>query len=66
MLIAKIKSGTCPNYLTEGKEYPVIQVLKANIGIEIEDDWGQKTICYVPGCSHLSGGSWELYEKEAK
>jgi hypothetical protein len=64
MLVARIKSGTCPEYLTVGKEYRVIGRPNDGDLFDIKPDFGLEWIsCYAPNCPHLSNGSWELYEK---
>jgi hypothetical protein len=67
MLVAKIKSGTCPEYLTEGKEYEASRIEYGKKpygrGFTITDDQGDEIYCCEFKSEHLHGGSWELYEK---
>lgn len=65
MLYARIKSGTCPSYLTAGKEYEVIwcRGKEPDRFFRVFADNGLIAKCLENDCDHLSGGDWELYEK---
>jgi hypothetical protein len=59
---ARIKSGTCPDYLTKGKWYEVVEDY-GNGGDIINDKGDKITIDYLQS-THLDGGSWEIKEKK--
>lgn len=63
----KVKTNHVPlgcDYLTEGKEYKLL-----NFDIEKEtgsiiNDKGMDTFIYIPRSSHLNGNSWEIIGEE--
>lgn len=58
----KIKScnGGLPEYLTEGKEYPLSGFNE--FGGTITDDEGYEIYIFISECCFLNGGSWEIVE----
>ena len=58
----RIKSGTCPSYLTKGKWYDVIPALSTNTFFEFINDDGNKQCACRDDSAHLRGGSWEVRE----
>jgi hypothetical protein len=65
------KEGEIEDYLTNGKEYPIIDYYKKG-GYEIQDhfsiidDDGNLCPYIIPkGSSHLNGLDWEIKEVEA-
>ena len=71
-LYARIKSGTVPPYLTEGKEYKARMSHFKSLPVSgrsfyFKDDEGLENFANENSSQHLSGGDWELIEKpEAK
>lgn len=53
-------NGELPSYLTEGKEYDVLN--GDELGCEIVDDVGDILKIYPLCSSHLNDGSWEIVE----
>ena len=58
----KIKSGVCPDHLTEGKWYEVVQE-NGDDGGDIIDDTGRSIYIHYEKSVHLNDGSWEVLEK---
>ena len=61
----KVKSeevkGCATSYLTAGKEYEVIKLLSIHVA-KIKNDNNRVITIRFYGCSHLSGGNWEVIE----
>ena len=53
----------CSMYLTESKEYEVINVINEH-SFEIIDDFGCELKCHIEGCAHLNGGNWIIKKQK--
>jgi hypothetical protein len=60
----QIKNGYCPNYLTLGKVYEVVDEDEyPQDGLfTINCDYGSPLTIFLPSCPHLNGGEWELVD----
>lgn len=50
-------------YLTEGKLYPVEEMVSRNL-FAIKSDDGNRELCLLTNCAHLNGGSWEILSED--
>ena len=58
-------SGCC-EYLTEGKEYLVVEVdVNFENHFHIISDKGIKSFCRIKNCRHLNGGNWIIKQQKA-
>ena len=48
----------CPEYLTAGKAYEVIEAPGSSRGFEVVDDDGDRIFCLWEGCAHVKG-DWQ-------
>lgn len=60
----RIKSGECPDFLTVGKNYSVIEGDFEDGLFSIKDDYNEVLVTFIHRCPHLNGGKWELVDED--